>query len=152
MKMNNKGFMMAEVVVVSAIVLVALTSLYASYSKIYSLYRTRLNYNDVQTFYRLTYYRDCLKNGSELFTDGSSKNISIDSVKVDDDENTSIYLFNGSIDLGIDGINDSYKDYLRYLNSIMENKADINYILTMEKCDSDKDNCKYAYIEIKDEG
>ena len=34
MKLNKKGFMMAEVIVVSSIVLITLTSLYMSYNKI----------------------------------------------------------------------------------------------------------------------
>ena len=37
-KMNNKGFMMAEVVVVSAVIIVTLVTLYVSYNKIFSLY------------------------------------------------------------------------------------------------------------------
>ena len=44
MKLNKKGFMMAEVVVVSSVILIILTTLYISYNKIISLYETRLDY------------------------------------------------------------------------------------------------------------
>ena len=60
MKMNRKGFMMAEVVVVSAIVLSFLSVLYTRYNKIYSTYLKRISYYDVVTLYRLAYYRDIL--------------------------------------------------------------------------------------------
>ena len=58
MKINKKGFMMAELVVVSAIVLTTLVSLYTSYNKIHSIYKSRVGYYDVTTLYRLGYYRD----------------------------------------------------------------------------------------------
>ena len=63
--MNRKGFMMAEVVVVSAIVMVTIIGLYQSYNKLYSTYATRLKYHDAETLYRLGNYRDTLiENGS----------------------------------------------------------------------------------------
>ena len=37
MKLNKKGFMMAEVIVVSAIILTFLAAIFVSYNKIYSL-------------------------------------------------------------------------------------------------------------------
>ncbi len=60
MKLNKKGFMMAEVVVVSSVVLIILTTLYISYNKIFSLYETRLSYEDSNLLYALSYYRDYL--------------------------------------------------------------------------------------------
>ena len=59
--MNKKGFMMAELIVVSSIVLVALVSMYGSFIKIHSAYKTKMSYYDVATLYRLGYYRDVLK-------------------------------------------------------------------------------------------
>lgn len=60
MNLNKKGFMMAEVVVVSSVVLIILTTLYISYNKIFSLYETRLKYEDSNLLYSLAYYRDYL--------------------------------------------------------------------------------------------
>lgn len=68
--MNKKGFMMAEVVVVSAIVLVTLTVIYTSYNKIYATYLTRINYYDTTTLYRLGFYRDILTNNFNVSGDG----------------------------------------------------------------------------------
>ena len=59
--MNKKGFMMAELIVVSSIILVSLVSMYGSFIKIHSAYKTKMSYYDVATLYRLGYYRDVLK-------------------------------------------------------------------------------------------
>lgn len=66
--MNRKGFMMAEVVVVSAIVMVVIVGLYQSYNKIYLAYTTRIKYYDATTLYRLGYYRDILITNNLLET------------------------------------------------------------------------------------
>ena len=58
--MNKKGFMMAELIVVSSIVMVTLTSLYLSYGKLYSEYKARLNYYDSTGLYELASARDSL--------------------------------------------------------------------------------------------
>lgn len=72
MKLNRKGFMMAEVVVVSAVVLITLTTLYMSYNKILSIYEQKLTYEDSNMLYDLAYYRDCLIEMPEFeFRDGN---------------------------------------------------------------------------------
>ena len=63
---DNKGFMMAEVVVVSSIVLIFLTTIFTSYNKLYAAYVNRINYYDVVTLYRLGYYRDILIENDKI--------------------------------------------------------------------------------------
>ena len=65
---NNKGFMMAEVVIVSAIVLSVITVLFVSYNKIYSTYNTRISYYDINTLYDLEYYRNILIENDAMNT------------------------------------------------------------------------------------
>ena len=75
---NNKGFMMAEVIIVSAIVLSVITMLFISYNKIYSAYNTRINYNDITTLYRLQYYRNILVENNlmdEILSKNTGQNI-----------------------------------------------------------------------------
>lgn len=64
--MNRKGFMMAELIVVSAIVLVTLVGMYNSYVKLFTAYKTRLRYYDVTALYRLAYYRNFLIENDSL--------------------------------------------------------------------------------------
>lgn len=144
--MNNKGFMMAEVVVVSSIILVALVGLYTSYNKIFSIYNQRVNYYDVATLYELASIRD---NNFGSLTLNSTNNVNgklIYYVSLDSVKNKTISKTN---------LNETFKDYLDYLSTSLDfdnmkiNEFEVNNILVMEKCDSDgKSNCKYAYLEV----
>ena len=173
MRLNRKGFMMAEVVVVSAVVVITLTTLYASYNKIYSLYKARLNYNDTNTLYKLAYYRDCLIKDTDIGNSGVpnklgyfmnssySSGYGYEHIKEDkkyglnSGEDYDIFLIyhnNDNIDANtVNGveINQTYRDYISYLaNSAKLTETD--YVMIMERCsDSEKKDCKYAYLEVK---
>lgn len=51
MKKNNKGFMLAEAVISGTVILVSMISLYATFSRLYSLYDDRMNYYDIDSYY-----------------------------------------------------------------------------------------------------
>ena len=53
MKINNKGFMLIEVIVVSAIISATLVSLYAGFSNTYKAYEIKSSYYDSKTIYAL---------------------------------------------------------------------------------------------------
>ena len=172
--LNRKGFMMAEVIVVSAIILLCLTAMYSTYNKIYTRYKTVLNYYDASTIYQLMYYRDILIEGTsedggnefmskiamlqnnpvvELFNDvsiGDGEDEDIEAAE----EIDRVFLVRSSSNKiksddfnGVD-INLTYKDYIKYLET--STTFDSNYIMLIEKCNADKVNCKYGYIEIYD--
>jgi len=134
---NNKGFMMAEVVVVSSVVLVTLVSFYVSYNKIISLYNQRINYYDIATLYDLAYVRD----GISDYSDYNSKDAIIS-----DTYDKVYYVNNQDLDK-LDVENQTFKDYLEYIDSSVNFETD--NILVMEKCiNNDIDNCRYAYLEV----
>ena len=144
MKLNKKGFMMAEVIVVSSIVLITLTSLYISYNKIYSTYKKRINYYDVSIIYDLDQIR---------------RNTAIDeptnNTKIDSESNTTVYaipLTGNKItdtNTNLSQENTTFNEYLKYLKkTITVNNC--NYILVMEKCDEAKKECKYGYLESEE--
>ncbi|MDD6093241.1 MAG: hypothetical protein PUB90_01415 [bacterium] len=142
MKLNKKGFMMAEVIVVSSIVLITLTSLYMSYNKIYSTYKKRINYYDVSIIYDLDKIR------RNVVIDAPTNN-----TKIDSESNTTVYAIpltgNKITDTNLSQENTTFNEYLEYLkNSITVNNC--NYILVMEKCDEAKKECKYGYLESKE--
>ena len=146
MKLNKKGFMMAEVIVVSSIVLITLTSLYMSYNKIYSTYKKRINYYDVSIIYDL----DKIRRNEEI--DAPTNNTKI---KKDSESNTTVYaipLTGNKItdtNTNLSQENTTFNEYLEYLkNSITVNNC--NYILVMEKCDEAKKGCKYGYLESEE--
>ena len=149
MKLNKKGFMMAEVIVVSSIVLITLTSLYISYNKIYSTYKKRINYYDVSIIYDLDKIR------RNVVIDAPTNNTKIN-IK-DSESNTTVYAIplpitdNKITDLSQENttFNTTFNEYLEYLkNSITVNNC--NYILVMEKCDEAKKGCKYGYLESEE--
>ena len=144
MKLNKKGFMMAEVIVVSSIVLITLTSLYISYNKIYSTYKKRINYYDVSIIYDLDKIR------RNVVIDAPTNN-----TKIDSEANTTVYaipLTGNKItdtNTNLSQENTTFNEYLEYLkNSITVNNC--SYILVMEKCDEDKKECKYGYLESEE--
>ena len=176
LKLNKKGFMMAELVIVSAIILVTLVSLYTSYNKIYSIYKSRVDYYDVATLYRVGYYRDIL-NEYDLMDDAMNKAASDKIVNIYYDalfngmfssipsyvnpsyEEDSVFLvynnkneIDGSIFGGIN-VNPTFKDYVDYLKNSID-FSNFEYMLIMERCNLDSsgnenmDSCNYSYLEI----
>lgn len=144
--MNNKGFMMAEVVVVSSVIMIVLTSLYVSYNNLFSIYNQRINYYDVATLYELGAYRE---NNSLGGVSNEPKILS---------ENKKIYYVNKKNvkekKLNVDSINETFKDYLEYLSTSLDFVAlendGVTNILIMEKCNNENNKCKYAYLEVFD--
>lgn len=144
MKLNKKGFMMAEVIVVSSIVLITLTSLYISYNKIYSTYKKRINYYDVSIIYDL----DQIRRNEVI--DAPTDNTKY---KKYSKSNTTVYIIplkdNKIADTNLSQENTTFNEYLKYLkNSITVNNC--NYILVMEKCDEANKGCKYGYLESEE--
>ena len=158
--MNNKGFMMAEVIVVSSIILVFLAGLYLSYNKIFAAYNSRIDYYDASTLYRLAYYRDNLIEEDKMNDALSSANnntiIEITNFEVDSNYNDKVFLiYNNKSNiassiLGSKTVNATFKDYASFL-STSANLTGTNYVMIMERCKkSDNNDCKYAYLEVLD--
>ena len=168
--MNRKGFMMAELVVVSSIVLITSVGFYTSYNKIYSIYKTRVRYYDVVTLYRLGYYRDILKVNNILYDIVDSSNNGIVEVYNSSNNDSSIfslpeverpsgvedrvYMINnagGSIDREMFSTKNLHITFLEYID-FLENSVDFtkfNYMLIMERCiPGDVNSCTYAYLEV----
>lgn len=163
--MNNKGFMMAEVVVVSAIVMITLAGLYMSYVKIYAIYNERINYYDVNTLYQLSFYRDVLTETKEM--DKSLLDYEIDKndiVYINDIIDSKMTDSEKKIDLvyllpvnklrgmtEINNLNPTFVNYVKYLLDTMDIQTE--YMMLLERCSSnqevrDNNNCKYAYLEV----
>lgn len=166
--MNKKGFMMAEVVVVSSIVLVAIIGLYTAYNKIYKTYNTRLNYYDVTTLYRLGYYRDILIENNkinETINEVNEENKAIVIYTTNGFENIfnlpdsekpnyitdSVYLVPTIASKKIPNkkevaddalknhnVNLTFNEYLSFLSNSTTFESD--YLMLMERCTKDKDN------------
>ena len=157
--MNNKGFMMAEVVVVSAVILVALSVFYVNYNKLISLYNERLTYYDPATLYSLADFRN--KNCLGATNNCAVPNTNIFNILAGADNGTgeTTYIVNGgslsyflsSIEYRANntptGHNKTFVSYLKYLIGSLDSSAKSNYLLIRESCNGRTD-CKYAYLEV----
>lgn len=171
--MNRKGFMMAELVVVSAIVLVTLVGLYASYNKIYSVYKTRTRYYDVTTLYRLGYYRDILRTNNileivitlslggvaDVYDSRGPKGsvFALPAMEQPSGVQDIVYMVNNQgnpINRNLFNGKNLHVTFLEYID-FLENSVDFskfNYMMVMERCiPGDEDSCSYAYLEIPKE-
>ena len=169
--MNKKGFMMAELVVVASIVLVVLVGMYTSYNKIFSAYNTRISYYDVNTLYRLGYYRDILRSNkilNDMIDEVDTKKIiniysSVSEVgnrfylpEDERDDFTDLNVFLVKIEgnklnksmFSVGIYNITFLEYIDYLINTVD-FTKFNYMMLMEKCDiSDNNSCNYAYLEV----
>ena len=165
MKLNNKGFMLLEVVVVSTIIVTVLTSLYIGFSKIYKAYEDRNNYFDVDTIYALKNIEDMFIDSGvfntilleinhdyykEFIKEGLDENDYIDSYikKISDNYSLeSIYITtysSSSLDkIKNDSNNLEFNDFLIYLNKNLDFSEKYKYIFI-----SKTKTGKFAYLRV----
>lgn len=157
MKLNNKGFMMAEVIVTCSIVVVTLVGLFTSYSKAYLRYKERSNYYNVDNAYACNYLKDLLIENSILYNNTASyyyiDNTINDKISVllNNYNITSVIVVDLSQTSNIEGLftdtmNNTYKDYLKYLNnSIIYDLTKEKYLLIIERQKVVNDTTNYYY-------
>ena len=166
MKINRKGFMLAEVVVVSVIVCVCLVTLATGIARVSKAYDTRNRYYDVNALYMAE------KANLYLIEDGNINNLinNGSSIKVNNDNLNNIISFYKSADSGsttniyfskygksnienLKGAGDkqTYKDFIDYLGGHLnfdDEDKDYTYILVSEICNSEND-CYYYGLKVK---
>lgn len=174
--MNNKGFMMAEVIITASIILVALAGLFSGFNKIYTEYMKRISYYDTVTLCRLGYYRDILIENnkinellertntvSDIYNSGGFQMFTLPQAEVPNNEEDRVLLVkNGKNTINKNILKDknitihnTFLDYIDYLSTSV--KPQSNYVLVMERCNIKNgrdniniDDCKYAYLEVYD--
>lgn len=163
-KINKKGFMLAEIIIVSVILATALVSLFATFCKIFLEYEKRSVYESVDAIYAsrgmAKYYSDLLEFDSPSDQFKKIDNIQfLKKYKVVDS-----YIIRYTLDsvdslLSDDTIilNEKYKEYLEYLkNNLDFNDVTCNYIIVTEisdncdvnKCYEDNGNISFGYYKI----
>lgn len=149
MKLNKKGFMMVEVIVVSTIILGVLISIYTSYNKVFRRYGELINYYNVDGVYKLVTIRD------ELINDNNLNNFLIN--LSDNGRCLANYPSSGGKgrcyayllkknSLGISTDSVTFDDYLNYLSNSVSFTS--NYIMVIEWPKND-DSYYYNYLELE---
>ncbi len=157
MKVNNKGFMMAEVIVTCSIVVITLVGLFTSYSKAYLRYKERSYYYNVDNSYACNYLRDLLIENNILYTNNASYYYISSTANNDIDVLFNNYNITNAIVVDLsqtnnieglvtDTMNNTYKDYLKYLNnSIVYDLTKEKYLLIIERKKVVNDTTNYYY-------
>lgn len=149
--MNNKGFMITEVVVVSVIVLSVLVTMYVSYGKLFTGFKEKINYYNPDSIYKLANVRDAMIKDGTLNTliKEYTSTIKIDSYckgLCNELKNTNnIYISNYEDLEKINNTNQTFKDYIAFLENNIENKN--NYYLIIET--EVYNNYYYSYLEVE---
>ena len=156
-KNNNKGFMMAELVIVSAVIVTTLTLLYATYSKMYIVYQERSNYYNIDASYAAkNIYTNLLKNNefnNSNFGDINNDNFSVTLVdnsnckKINSDfcsllkttynlNSAFLVKYNSSTIENLSGTK-IQKDYFKYLSTSLDYTENFSYIVIVELKDNE---------------
>lgn len=153
MKLNNKGFMLAEVIISASVIIVTLVSLYAGFARVYKAYEIRSTYYDADSVY-------ALKTISDYFIDEMVFNSYISSIN-----NTNKYVEfkknespSNKIDAFINKMIENYNFkhfYLTrynsdYLESIESISSDLEEYIDFLDSDKVIDNSNYKYIFISE--
>lgn len=160
MKKNNKGFMLAEVVITSTIVMTAMISLYFTFNKLYARYNTLTTYKNIDGMYAIENIIDDLiedqniniilatKNG-KIIANGNcqvSTNYCNETQEAYNIENMYMVKMNNTqIDNLKTGANATLQDYLDYTKKYY--KFDGNhYLIILEYKNGDEFN--YSSMEL----
>lgn len=164
MKFGRKGFMMAEVVVVSVVIAVVLITLFTGLNRVSSAYEKRDRYYDIDALYLAMMANDALiENGSinNLIKTGNSIKITNDDVNLllntytNDDVNLYFSLYNyDNIDIlkylstTEETTKKTTKEFIDYLKDKFDFNDDYNYVIISELCKND-DDCYYYALKVR---
>lgn len=153
MKLNNKGFMLAEVIISASVIIVTLVSLYAGFARVYKAYEIRSTYYDADSVY-------ALKTISDYFIDEMVFNSYISGIN-----NTNRYVEfkeigtpSNKIDAFINKMIENYnfehfyltRYDMEYLNSVKSISSDLKEYIDFLDSDKVIDNSNYKYIFISE--
>ena len=156
-KFGNKGFMMAEVVVVSVIVAVTLVTLYTSINRVTAAFNLRNRYHDLdclnlsiavnETLISSGKINDLIKNNV------LSQNINEDSASVvnlySNINSVNVFFIKNNNGLNMDNIDTFKLTTLKYFKYLKKNfDTENNYYIVSEMCKT-TDDCYYYGLGVK---
>lgn len=166
MKFGRKGFMMAEVVVVSVVIAVVLITLFTGLNRVSSAYEKRDRYYDIDALYLAMMANDILIKSGDINTiikTGDSIKITNDDVNLtNDDVNLLLNTYNNDdVNLyfslyGKDKLTElkkwsnkkTTKEFIDYLGTKFDFNGDYNYVIISEIC-KNVDDCYYYALKVR---
>lgn len=142
--------MLAEVVVVSAVISTVLVTMYIAINRVSSAYETRNSYYDIDALFFAEEINDLIKD-KELQKDSNSKLLLGDLFtayqSLDYKEANGYYITPSTLNNTIEG-KQTLKDFMSYLKSKLSNDNNYKYIIVSELCTTD-DDCRYYALKVK---
>lgn len=142
--------MLAEVVVVSAVISTVLVTMYIAINRVSSAYETRNNYYDIDALFFAEEINDLIKD-KKLQTDSNPKLLLGDLFTAYQSlgyKANGYYITPSTLNNTIEG-KQTLKDFMSYLKSKLSNDNNYKYIIVSELCTTD-DDCRYYALKVGD--
>lgn len=140
--------MLAEVVVVSAVISTVLVTMYIAINRVSSAYETRNSYYDIDALFFAEEINDLIKD-KELQADSNPKlslgDLSTAYQSLGYKEANGYYITPSTLNNTIEG-KQTLKDFMSYLKTKLSNDNNYTYIIVSELCTHDDD---YRYYALK---
>ena len=141
--------MLAEVVVVSAVISTVLVTMYIAINRVSSAYETRNSYYDIDALFFAEEINDLIKD-KKLQADSNSK-LSLGDLYTAYQslgyKANGYYITPSTLNNTIEG-KQTLKDFMSYLKSKLSNDNNYKYIIVSELCTPD-DDCRYYALKVK---
>ena len=148
MKLSNKGFMLAEVVIVASVISTVLVFLFISINRMSNAYNTRNRYYDIDAMYAAMEVNDYLIRNNLIETIDTSGELTsvLEQSDYNELEEQLLYLYDG-VFISVYYVN-YYPNDLSLLNSSITNKRALNDYLDYLSDNLDFENEEYEYLII----
>lgn len=157
MKLGRNGFMLVEVVVVSAVIATVLVTMFIAINRVSSAYSTRDSYNSVDALYLAMAENDILREDNVLSYLVCSTN---DAVNITDSSLEEAYKDIGTINLyyspydrnkvlSLKNDKATFDGFIDYIyNKLDYSDTNYSYLIVSELCKTD-DDCYYYALKLK---
>lgn len=159
MKLGRNGFMLVEVVVVSAVISTVLVTMFIAINRVSSAYSTRDSYNSVDALYLAMAVNDilrennglsdlvCNNSNAERITDSNLENV------YKDIDIYSISLYYSPYDSGkvlsLKNNKATFDGFIDYIDNKLDySNTNYNYLIIAELCKTE-DDCYYYALKLK---
>lgn len=157
MKLGRNGFMLVEVVVVSAVISTVLVTMFIAINRVSSAYSTRDSYNSVDALYLAMAENDILRENtglSDLICNKSNaREITDSSLKGAYNSIGSINLYYSPYDSGkvlsLKNNKATFDGFIDYIDNKLDySNTNYNYLIIAELCKTE-DDCYYYALKLK---
>ena len=157
MKLGRNGFMLVEVVVVSAVIATVLVTMFIAINRVSSAYSTRDSYNSVDALYLAMAENDILRENNELSdlicNNSNTREITDSSLKEAYNSIGSINLYYSPYDrdkvLSLKRNKATFDGFIDYISNKLDySNTNYNYLIISELCKTE-DDCYYYALKLK---